>query len=74
MEIAERDFLSSTPIVSSALLVLFFTMVTVIAAGSFIMMVPLFFSLVMVFGVSRFFFRNIVHYSLVLRLISVPWL
>ena len=73
VEIAKWDFLSSTPIVSLTLVDSFFTMVTVIAAGSFIMMVPLAFSPVMVSGVSRFFFGNVVHCFLMLRLISVTW-
>ena len=74
MEITKRGLLSSATVVSSILLVSLFAMVTIIAAGSFIMTVPLAFPPVMVSGVSRFFFGNVVHCFLVLRLISVPWL
>ena len=48
-------------------------MVTIIAVGPFLVAVPLALSPVMVSGLSRFFFGNVVHYSFVLRLISVPW-
>ena len=41
MEIAERDFLSSTPIVSSVFLVPLFAMVTIITDGPFFVAVPL---------------------------------
>ena len=74
MEKTEWNFLSSAAVIPSTFVVSLFAMVTIIAVGSFIMTVPLAFSPVMVSGVSRFFFGNVVHYSLVLRLISVPWL
>jgi len=67
MEIPKRDFLSSAAVVSSALLVM------IIAAGPFLMAVPLAFPPVMVSGLSGFFFGDIVHCSLLLRLICVPW-
>ena len=73
MEITEWYFLSSAAIVSSAFVVSHFAMVMIIAPESFTMMVPLAFSPVMVSGVSRFFFRDVVYCFLVLRLISVPW-
>jgi len=73
MEITEWYFLSSAAIVSSAFVVSPFAKVTIIAAGSFIMTVPLAFPPVMVSGVSRFFFGNVVHCFLMLRLISVTW-
>jgi hypothetical protein len=72
MEITKKDFLSSSSIVSSALLVSLFAMVTIIAAGPFLVVVPLAFPPVMVFGLSGFFFGNVVHYSFVLCLISMP--
>jgi len=73
MEIPKMDFLSSAAVVSSALLESLFAMVTIIAAGPFLMAVPLALPPVMVFRLSRFFFENVVHCSFVLRLISVPW-
>ena len=73
VEETECNFFSSTAAVSSAFVVSFFAMVTIIAVGSFFVAVPLAFLPVMVSGVSRFFFENVVHYFLVLRLISVPW-
>ena len=73
MEIAKRGFLSPATVLSLVLLVSLFAMVTIIAVGSFIMTVPLVFSPVMVSGVSRFFFRDVVYCFLVLHLISVPW-
>ena len=48
VEIAERDFLSSAPIVSSTLVVLIFAVVLVIAARLVVMTVPLSFSPVIV--------------------------
>jgi len=73
VEKTEWDFLSSTSTVSPAFVVSFLAMVTIIAIGPFFVAVPLAFPLVMVFGLSGIFFENVVHYSFVLRLISVPW-
>ena len=73
MEKTEWNFLSSLAVVPSAYVVSFFAMVMIIAIGSFLVAVPFAFSPVMVSGVSRFFFGNVVHYSFVLRFISVPW-
>ena len=67
VEKTECDFLSSTSAVSSAFVVSF------IAIGPFFMAVPLAFPPVMVSGLSGFFFGDIVHCSLLLRLICVPW-
>ena len=72
MEITKRGLLSSATVVSSILLVSLFAMVTIIAAGPFLMAVPLAFPPVMVFGLSGFFFGNVVHCSFVLCLISMP--
>ena len=72
VEKIERNFLPSTAAVSSAFVVSFFAMVTIIAVGPFLMAVPLAFRLVMVSGLSGFFFGDIVHRSFVLRLICVP--
>ena len=72
VEKTEWNFLSSTAAISSAFVVSFFAMVTVIAVGPFLVAVPLAFPPVMVSGLSGIFFENIVHYSFVLRLISVP--
>ena len=73
VEKTERNFLPSTAAVSSAFVVSFLVMVTIIAAGPLFVAVPLAFSPVMVSGVSRFFFGNVVHCFLMLRLISVTW-
>jgi len=72
VEKTECDFLSSTSAVSSAFVVSFLTMVTIIAIGPFFMAVPLAFPPVMVSGLSGFFFGDIVHRSFVLRLICMP--
>ena len=73
VEKTERNFLPSTAAVSSAFVVSFLAMVTIIAVGPFLSAVPLAFHLVMVYGLSGFFFGDIVHCSLLLRLICVPW-
>ena len=73
IEKIEWNFLCSLAVVPSAYVVSFFAMVMIIAIGSFLVAVPLAFSPVMVSGVSRFFFGNVVHYYFVLRFISVPW-
>ena len=73
VEKTECDFLSSTSTVSPAFVVSFLAMVTIIAIGPFFMAVPLAFPPVMVSGLSGFFFGDIVHCSLLLRLICVPW-
>ena len=72
MEITKGGFLSSAAVIFSVLLVSLFAMVTIIAAGPFLVAVPLALPPVMVFGLSGFFFGHVVHCSLVLRLISVP--
>ena len=72
VEKTEWDFLSSTSAVSSAFVVSFLAMVTIIAVGPFLLAVPLAFQLVMVSGLSGFFFGDIVHRSFVLQLIYVP--
>ena len=73
MEKIEWNFLCSLAVVPSAYVVSFFAMVMIIAIGSFLMAVPLAFSPVMVSGLSGFFFGDIAHCSLLLRLICVPW-
>jgi len=70
VEETEWNFLSSAAV---AFVVSLFAMVTIIAVGSFIMVIPLAFSPVMVSGISRFFFGYVVHCSFVLCFISVPW-
>jgi hypothetical protein len=72
VEIIEWNFLSSTAAVSSAFVVLFFAMVAIVTIGPFFVAVPLAFPPVMVSGLSGFFFRNDVHYSFLLRFVSVP--
>ena len=72
VEETKWNFLSSTAAVSSAFVVSFFAMVTIIAVGPFLVEVPLAFRLMMVSGFSGFFFGDIVHRSFVLRLICVP--
>ena len=72
MEITKRGLLSSATVVSSILLVSLFAMVTIIAAGPFLVAVPLALPPLMVFRLLRFFFENVVHCSFVLRLISMP--
>ena len=67
VEEIEWNFLSSTAAVSSTFVVSFFAMVTIIAVGSFFVAVP-----VMVSVLSGFFFGHVVHYSFLLRLVSVP--
>ena len=66
VEETEWNFLSSAFVVS------FFAMVTIIAVGSFFVAVPLAFPPVMVSGLSGFFFGDVVHCSFLLRLASVP--
>ena len=73
VEKKEWDFLSSTSTVSPAFVVSFLAIVTIIAIGPFFVAVSLAFPPVMVSGLSGFFFRDIVHCSLLLRLICVPW-
>jgi len=73
VEETEWNFLSSTAVVSSAFVVSFFAMVTIIAIGPLFVAVPLAFPPVMVSGLSGFFFGDIVHCSLLLWLICVPW-
>jgi hypothetical protein len=73
VEKIEWDFLSSTSAVSSDFVVSFLAMVTIIVVGPLFMVVPLAFPPVMVSGLSGFFFGDIVHCSLLLRLICVPW-
>ena len=72
VEETECNFFSSTAAVSSAFVVSFFVMVTIIAVGSFFVAVPLAFAPVMVSVLSGFFFEHVVHYSFLLRLVSVP--
>ena len=66
VEETEWNFLSSAFVVS------FFAMVTIIAVGSFFVAVPLAFAPVMVSVLSGFFFGYGIHYSFLLRLVSVP--
>ena len=73
VEETEWNFLSSTAAVSSAFVVSFFAMVTIIAVGSFFVAVPLAFAPVMVSVLSGFFFGHVVHCSFLLRLVSMPW-
>ena len=73
VEKTKCNFFSSTATVSSAFVVSFFAMVTIIAIGPFFVVVPLTFPPVMVSGLSGFFFGDIAHCSLLLRLICVPW-
>ena len=73
VEETEWNFLSSTASVSSAFVVSFFAMVTIITVGSFFMAVPLAFAPVMVSVLSGLLFRHVVHCSSLLRLVSVPW-
>lgn len=76
VEETEWNFLSSTAVVSSAFVVSFFAMVTIIAVGSFFVAVPLAFAPVMVSllsGGEGFFFGHVVHCSFLLRLVSMPW-
>ena len=72
MENTERNFLPSTAAVSSAFVVSFLAMVTIIAVGPSFMAVPLVFRPMMVSVLSGFFFGDIVHRSFVLQLICVP--
>ena len=74
VEKTEWDFFSSTAAVSSAFVVSFFAMVTIIAVGSFFVAAPLAFAPVMVSVLSGgFFFGHVVHCSFLLRLVSMPW-
>ena len=75
VEETEWNFLSSTAAVSSAFVVSFFAMVTIIAVGSFFVAVPLAFAPVMVSVLlgGGFFFGHVVHCSFLLRLVSMPW-
>ena len=74
VEETKWNFLSSTAAVSSAFVVVFFAMVTIIAVGSFFMAVPLAFAPMMVSVLSwGFFFGHVVHCSFLLRLVSMPW-
>jgi len=59
VEKKEWDFLSSTSAVSSAFVVSFLAMVTIIAIGPFFVAVPLTFHPVMVSELSGFFFGDI---------------
>ena len=72
VEKTERNFLPSTAAVSSAFVVSFLAMVTIIAVGPSFVAVPLVFRPVMVSVLSGFFFGDIVHRSFVFRLICVP--
>ena len=73
VEETEWNFLSLTATVSSAFVVSFFTMVTIIAVGSFFVAVPLAFAPVIVSVLSwGFFFGHVVHCSFLLWLVSVP--
>ena len=72
VEKTEWNFVSSTAAVSSAFVVSFLAMVTIIAVGPLFMVVRLAFPPVMVSGLSGFFFGDIVHCSFLLRLICVP--
>ena len=74
VEEIEWNFLSSTAAVSSAFVVSFFAMVTIIAVGSFFVAVPLAFAPVMVYVLSwGFFIGHIVHCSFLLWFASMPW-
>ena len=74
VEETEWNFLPSTTTVSSAFVVSFFAMVTIIAVGSFFVAVPLTFAPVMVSMLSwGFFFGHFVHCSFLLWLVSMPW-
>ena len=73
IEKTECNFFSSTAAVSSAFVVSFFAMVTVIAVGPFLMAVPLAFPPVMVSGLLEFFFGHVVHCSFLLWFASMPW-
>ena len=73
VEETEWNFLSSTAAVSSAFVVSFFAMVTIIAVGSFFMAVPLAFAPVMVSVLSGLLFGHVVHCSSLLWFISMPW-
>jgi len=74
VEETEWNFVSSAAAVSSAFVVSFFAMVTIIAVGSFFVAVPLAFAPVMVSVLSGgFFFGHVVHCSFLLRLVSMPW-
>ena len=73
IEKTECNFFSSTAAVSSAFVVSFFAMVTIIVVGSFFMAVPLAFAPVMVSVLSGLLFGHVVHCSSLLRLVSVPW-
>jgi len=68
----QNEIFSSIAAVSSAFVVSFFAMVTIIAVGSFFVAVPLVFAPVMVSVLSGFFFGHVVHCSFLLRLVSVP--
>ena len=73
-EETEWNILSSTVVVSSAFVVSFFAMVTIIAVGSFFVAFPLAFAPVMVSVLSGgFFFGHVVHCSFLLRLVKMPW-
>ena len=72
VEKTEWIFFSSTAAISSAFVVSFFAMVTIIAVGSFFMAVPLAFAPVMVSVLSGLLFGHVVHCSSLLRLVSVP--
>ena len=72
VEETEWNFLSLTATVSSAFVVSFFAMVTIIAVGSFFVAVPLAFAPVMVSVLSGLLFGHVVHCSSLLRLVSVP--
>ena len=74
MEETKWNFLSSTTVVSSAFVVLFFAMVTIIAVGSFFVAVTLAFAPVMVSLVwGGFFFGHVVHCSFLPWFASIPW-
>ena len=74
VEETEWNFLSSATVVSSAFVVSFFAMVTIIAVGSFFVAVPLAFAPVMVSLLSGwFFFGHVVHCSFLLWFVSMPW-
>ena len=68
MEKTEWNFLSSAAV---AFVVSLFAMVTIIAVGSFFVVVPLTFAPVMVSVLSGFFFGHVVHCSFLLLLISM---
>ena len=73
VEETEWNFLPSTTAVPSAFVLSIFAMLTIIAVGSFFMLVPFAFALVMVSVLSGSFFGHIVHRSFLPGLISVPW-